>query len=115
MRVNWCCSLWALALLSACQAKAEKTSTPAVLAVPAHQPASALGSKPQIGRFGVDLDEREPSVKPGDDFYRYVNGKWLDSYQLKSDEMRYGAFVELAYQSEDLGGLSLAHTAFPRR
>ena len=29
-----------------------------------------------MGAFGVDLSAMDTSVKPGDDFYRYVNGKW---------------------------------------
>ncbi|HEY5644383.1 MAG TPA: hypothetical protein VIS76_00450, partial [Pseudomonadales bacterium] len=26
---------------------------------------------------GVDLSLMDPSVRPGDDFYRYANGGWL--------------------------------------
>ena len=32
------------------------------------------GHKAQIGKWGVDLAGMDTSVKPGDDFYRYVNG-----------------------------------------
>ncbi len=32
----------------------------------------------------------DTSVKPGDDFYRYVNGKWLDSFQIPADRASYG-------------------------
>ncbi|HEX7384228.1 MAG TPA: M13 family metallopeptidase, partial [Burkholderiaceae bacterium] len=62
--------------------------------------ADAPAAKPAIGDFGVDLANRDASVKPGDDFNRYASGKWLDSYQLKDYETRYGAFNELADQSE---------------
>ncbi len=32
----------------------------------------------------------DKSVKPGDDFFRYVNGKWLDSFQIPPDRSSYG-------------------------
>ena len=56
----------------------------------------AATAQPQLGSFGVDLTAQDTSVKPGDDFNRYVNGHWLDTYQLKDYEEyevagRYGA------------------------
>ena len=54
-----------------------------------------------MGRFGLDLSSRDTSVEPGDDFFRYANGAWLDSYTLQPDEMRYGTFVALRYRSEE--------------
>ena len=41
-----------------------------------------------------------PSVKPGDDFDRFANGKWQDTYQLKDYESDYGSFDMLNDQSE---------------
>ena len=32
--------------------------------------------KPAWGTFGVDFESMERSVHPGDDFWRYVNGRW---------------------------------------
>jgi predicted metalloendopeptidase len=46
--------------------------------------------KPELGTFGIDLAARDASVKPGDDFNRYVSGHWLDTYQLKDYETVYG-------------------------
>lgn len=66
------------------------------LATPLAQAADAPKFKP----FGVDLSARDTSVKPGDDFNRYANGKWLDSYQLKDDQTRYGSFNELSDEAE---------------
>ncbi|HEY9400522.1 MAG TPA: M13 family metallopeptidase [Luteimonas sp.] len=57
-------------------------------------------AKPALGAFGVDLGNRDPSVKPGDDFDRFANGKWQDSYQLKDYESDYGSFDMLNDQSE---------------
>lgn len=41
---------------------------------------------------GVDTQYADDSVRPQDDFYRHLNGKWLDSFQIPSDQGRYGAF-----------------------
>jgi predicted metalloendopeptidase len=73
----------------------------AALAVPSvHAADSAAKGKPQLGSFGVDLSAQDKSVKPGDDFNRYVNGHWLDTYQLKDYETTYGSFNILRDQSE---------------
>ena len=57
--------------------------------------------KPQIGSFGVDLSARDTAVKPGDDFNRYANGTWLDSYQLKDYETSFGSFNALRDRAEE--------------
>lgn len=41
-------------------------------------------------------DEITPSIKPGDDFYKYVNKKWLDSNPIPKDKARYSALTELS-------------------
>jgi len=46
---------------------------------------SATADGPRIGPFGVDLAAMDPSVKPGDDFYRYVNGNWLKNEKIPPD------------------------------
>ncbi|MGH8082241.1 MAG: M13 family metallopeptidase, partial [Lysobacter sp.] len=66
----------------------------------AHAAGGAAKGKPQLGTFGVDLSAQDKSVKPGDDFNRYVSGHWLDTYQLKDYETSYGSFNELRDQSE---------------
>jgi putative endopeptidase len=45
-----------------------------------------------IGSYGVDLAAIDPSVKPGDDFFRHVNGKWLATTQIPGDRTRWGTF-----------------------
>ena len=44
---------------------------------------------------GVELQYFDNSVRPQDDFYRYVNGKWLESTDIPADKSSYGSFVEL--------------------
>ena len=55
---------------------------PAVAATAANT-TSSLGS-------GIDLTYVDPSVRPQDDFYRAVNGKWLDTFEMPVDKARYG-------------------------
>ena len=53
----------------------------------------------QIGAWGVDLSSRDPGVKPGDDFFRYANGRWLDTNSIPPDRARWGVFDELQERS----------------
>jgi putative endopeptidase len=39
-------------------------------------------------------------VRPQDDFFRFVNGKWLQTAQIPADKARYGSFIELRDKSE---------------
>lgn len=52
------------------------------------------------GAFGVQTQWMDTSVKPGDDFDRFVNGKWIDSVDLPADRTRWGSFIELRELSE---------------
>ena len=61
----------------------------------------AAAARPQLGSFGVDLGNRDAAVKPGDDFDRYANGHWEDSYQLKDYESDYGSFDMLNDKAEE--------------
>jgi putative endopeptidase len=65
--------------------------------------ASARGAGLQAERFGtwgVDLSQQIASVKPGDDFYRFVNGRWLDTFEIPADRGDYGSFNALAELSD---------------
>ena len=81
-------SLLVLALASAFVAATGQAQTASVSAAPA------------LGTFGIDLGNRDTTVKPGDDFDRYANGTWHDAYQLKDYESDYGSFDTLNDQSE---------------
>ena len=62
--------------------------------------AASLAS-PKYGTWGFDATGMDLSVKPGDDFFRYANGKWADRTQIPSDRTRYGNFDKLAELSEN--------------
>ena len=36
---------------------------------------------------GIDFSGMDTSVRPQDDFYRYANGKWLESTEIPADEV----------------------------
>jgi predicted metalloendopeptidase len=71
-----------------------------LLALQAPLQLSANTPKPALGSFGIELSNRDVSVKPGDDFDRYANGNWFDGYQLKDYETRYGSFNTLSDRAE---------------
>jgi predicted metalloendopeptidase len=67
------------------------------------QPAAAKGTaaKPALGTWGIDLTNMDRTVKPGDDFYRYVNGGWLAENHIPEDRSSWGSFAELQKLSEE--------------
>jgi putative endopeptidase len=57
--------------------------------------ASASGALAQTQTAGLDPANFDSSVRPQDDFYRYVNGGWLDRTAIPSDRARWGTFDDL--------------------
>ena len=47
------------------------------------------------GGRGINLDYMDPSADPATDFFRYVNGRWLDQTEIPADRTRWGSFDEL--------------------
>ncbi|WNG38510.1 M13 family metallopeptidase [Archangium violaceum] len=56
-------------------------------------------SKPTYGSFGVDTAGMDPAVAPGDSFYRFVNGTWLQKTEIPADKSSYGMFTTLAEEA----------------
>ncbi|WP_456825619.1 M13 family metallopeptidase [Cellulomonas sp. P5_E12] len=52
-------------------------------------------------RSGIDLTALDPSVRPQDDLYAYVNGRWLASHQIPADRAMDGSFRALHDQAEE--------------
>lgn len=59
---------------------------------------------------GINLDFMDKNVKPGDDFFRYVNGLWFDKTEIPSDRVRWGSFDELR-QNTDKDALAILKEA----
>lgn len=81
--------LFAIALL---------VSTTAAFAADPNTPAPTAAKR--YGTWGIDLEGMDRSVKPGDDFFKYVNGKWAASAQIPGDKTSWGAFQMLGDLSE---------------
>ena len=49
---------------------------------------------------GIDRDELDPGIRPQDDLYRHVNGRWVARTPIPADKARYGSFMILAEEAE---------------
>src|SRR3712207_3499220 len=63
------------------------------MTVPAPETSSSLTS-------GIALDDLDPGIRPQDDLYRHVNGKWIERTAIPEDKARYGSFLVLAEEAE---------------
>ena len=50
---------------------------------------------------GINMDNFDHTVKPQDDFYRYVNGTWLKNTEIPADLPMYGSFMALYEESQN--------------
>ena len=50
---------------------------------------------------GIDLTELDLAIRPHDDLYRHVNGKWIERTEIPADKARYGSFAVLAENAEE--------------
>lgn len=62
---------------------------------------TAQSGAPELGDWGVEIADIDPETDPGDDFFRYVNGKWLDTFEIPEEYSSYGSFTVLFERSED--------------
>jgi putative endopeptidase len=54
------------------------------------------------GKKFLDLASIDSSVKPGDNFYLYVNGKWVSKTKIPSSQSGVGGFTDLYYQTQNV-------------
>ncbi|MDR9458387.1 MAG: M13 family metallopeptidase [Salegentibacter sp.] len=59
---------------------------------------------------GINLAYMDTTVSPKDDFFRFVNGKWVDSTEIPEDQTTWGSFMELR-QTTDVDALALLESA----
>lgn len=62
---------------------------------------------------GIDLAELDTSIRPQDDLFRYVNGKWIARTEIPADKARYGSFAVLAENAEEAVRNIITGTAAP--
>jgi putative endopeptidase len=79
-------------------------------------PASLNAAKPVLGTWGYDQTAMNSSVKPGDDFWAYVNGNWANRTQIPADRASVGSFINLAEGAErDVRQIAEGFTNAPKR
>jgi putative endopeptidase len=88
------------ALLAACSQPQEPPKTQAS-AAPAAQPATSPAPAQEPLKSGIDVFQGDPAVKAGDDFFRHVNGKWLDTFEIPADKPGYGSFTKVFDETQE--------------
>jgi len=68
--------------------------------------ATSLFAAPAVAQsagraLGFDTTNFDRSVRPQDDFFRFVNGAWLKRTEIPADASNWGAFPELRERSRD--------------
>ena len=78
----------------------------ACASAPSQPPPAARAKDASPPEHGLDLTAIDPSVKPGDDFFRYANGGWIKSTEIPADRSSWsngGILTELtAKRTSDL-------------
>ncbi|GGF59460.1 M13 family metallopeptidase [Alteromonas lipolytica] len=88
--------LLALALTGC--SKPEEATTPAATETTSDSTASGAA---EVGTWGIDLDQMNTAIRPGQDFNKYVNGHWMETFEIPSDQSRYGVFMALRERSTE--------------
>lgn len=71
---------------------------------------NAQKATPSGESHGINLEYMDKKVKPGDDFFRFVNGEWFDKTEIPADRTRWGSFDELR-QNTDIDALNILKEA----
>ena len=50
---------------------------------------------------GINLDYMDNSITPNEDFFKHVNGKWLEKTEIPNDRVRWGSFDELRQKTDE--------------
>ncbi|MFX9101131.1 M13 family peptidase, partial [Acinetobacter baumannii] len=48
----------------------------------------------------IETGNIDSAIKPGDDFFVFVNGKWLDTAKIPATETGVGAFLDVYNQTK---------------
>ena len=79
-------------------------SKPFVLAVAVIVAVAVTSAQDRVTRVpGIDAAGMDLSVRPQDDFFRYVNGRWFDATPIPADQSGYGSFAILRERRKTYG------------
>ncbi len=68
--------------------------------VAACSPAFAAPPAATAQAHGISVADMNTAIKPGDDFYAYANGTWVDHAQIPADRASVGVFYLLRDKSD---------------
>ncbi|HEX4444332.1 MAG TPA: M13-type metalloendopeptidase [Galbitalea sp.] len=57
-------------------------------------------SEDTTSHSGILVDDLDSDIRPQDDLFRHVNGRWIARTEIPSDKARYGSFYLLAEEAE---------------
>jgi len=57
--------------------------------------------KPEYGAWGFDLRAQDKATKPGDDFFRFANGSWLDRAKIPADKPAWTLRLIMTQRTEE--------------
>ena len=90
----------ACACIGAALAPAAAVSAADTPAAPAAAPVAAAPlPSSDFGPWGLDLTARDPSVRPGADFYMFANGHWIATNVIPPDRASWNGFTSLVVVS----------------
>jgi putative endopeptidase len=64
-------------------------------------PEQTLSENPVTLVSGIIKQNMDLTIKPGDDFFTYVNGAWLANTEIPADKSNYGGFSILRDEAQD--------------
>ncbi len=76
-----------------------KTKTLATLVIAAFATVACTNNKTM--ESGIKLENLDTKAVPGDDFFRYACGGWMDSHPLTDEFSRFGSFDKLAEDNRE--------------
>jgi putative endopeptidase len=92
--ITLACAGWLIACSQAPEA-------PKQAVAPAAAPASIASPAPPPLVSGIDLQYVDANVRAQDDFYRHLNGKWLDTFEIPADKPGYNSFTKVYDETEE--------------
>jgi putative endopeptidase len=65
------------------------------------EPIAEQAPPPAVLSSGLDLAAMDKSVKPGDDFFAFMNGTWIKETEIPADKSNYGGFIILHDEAQE--------------
>jgi endothelin-converting enzyme/putative endopeptidase len=85
-------ALVAVLVLSACKQQVEEPSAERAGVAPEIPAEPVADAGPVVLGSGIDMSGFDTTVRPQDDFFDHVNGKWVAETPLPADRARWGTF-----------------------